>query len=121
MGGEKREWTRKSFSSDSKILIAYFSHTGNTELMAEEIQAQIGGDLFEIQRAEDYNDLYTEAEEEINNGERPALANMPENVEQCNMTQDEENSDNQINEVISGEFKLFDKIILSAWAKWQFI
>ena len=46
---------------------------------------------------------------------------MPENVEQCNMTQDEENSDNQINEVISGEFKLFDKIILSAWAKWQFI
>ena len=50
--------------------------------MAEEIQAQIGGDLFEIQRAEDYNDLYTEAKEEINNGERPALANMPENVEQ---------------------------------------
>ena len=85
--------------------------------MAEEIQEQIGGDLFEIQRAEDYNDLYTEAEEEINNGERPALANMPENVEQCNMTQDEENSDNQINEVIGGEFKLFDKIILSAWAK----
>ncbi len=31
--------------------------------------------------------------------------------------QRKENSDNQINEVISGEFKLFDKVILSAWAK----
>lgn len=27
----------------------------------------------------------------------------------------DENSDNQINKVISGEFKLFDKFILGAW------
>ena len=38
-------------------------------------------------------------------------------VEYEYFVQREENSDNQINEVISGEFKLFDKIILSAWAK----
>ena len=42
-------------------------------------------------------------------------------VEYEYFVQREENSDNQINEVISGEFKLFDKIILSAWAKWQLI
>lgn len=38
-------------------------------------------------------------------------------VEYEYFVQREENSNNQINEVISGEFKLFDKIILSAWAK----
>jgi len=30
-------------------------------------------------------------------------------------TERKENSDNQINKVISGEFKLFDKFLLSAW------
>ena len=38
-------------------------------------------------------------------------------VEYEYFVQREENNNNQINEVISGEFKLFDKIILSAWAK----
>lgn len=33
---------------NSKILIAYFSLSGNTRLIAQDIQKMIGGDLFEI-------------------------------------------------------------------------
>lgn len=32
--------------SDKKILIAYFSHSGNTKAAAEKIQKITGGDLF---------------------------------------------------------------------------
>ena len=64
------------------ILIAYYSYSGNTETMAQEIQNQVGGDLFIIERKEEYNDLYTEAEEEINDNERPKLSNTVENITQ---------------------------------------
>lgn len=69
-------------SQNGNILIAYYSHTGNTEEFANAIQKEVGGTLFEIQRANDYSDLYTEAEEEINNNVKPELAFMPDNVEQ---------------------------------------
>ena len=69
-------------SNSSNILVAYYSYTGNTEEFANIIAEETGGTLFEIQRANDYSDLYTEAEEEINNNEKPELASMPDNVEQ---------------------------------------
>ena len=68
-------------NNDSNILIAYYSYTGNTEAMAKEIQNQVGGDLFQIERAKEYDDLYTEAKEEIDNNQRPELANNGENIE----------------------------------------
>ena len=72
-------------SNEKSILIAYFSQTGNTEMMAEEIQSQIGGDLFKIETAEDYPSSYTEltqvAQAEIENGERPELKQTVENIE----------------------------------------
>ena len=37
--------------SDKKILIAYYSHSGNTKEAAEKIQSLTGGDLFEIKPA----------------------------------------------------------------------
>ena len=36
------------------VLVAYFSHTGNTEAVAEQIADLTGGTLAEIQRAEEY-------------------------------------------------------------------
>ena len=46
-------------------LIAYFSWSGNTEQMAQTIQAETGGDLFKIEPAvpytEDYNTLLAPA------------------------------------------------------------
>ena len=47
------------------VLIAYFSHTGNTEEAAMQIADLTGGTLAEIQRAEEYDDLQEEAEAEI--------------------------------------------------------
>ena len=56
-----------------KILVAYFSHTGNTEEVAQIIADYTGGDLAEIQRAEEYGDLEEEAEAEILNGVQPEI------------------------------------------------
>jgi flavodoxin len=33
---------------NSQILVAYFSHSGNTLVVAEEISKMVGADLFEI-------------------------------------------------------------------------
>ena len=64
--------------SERNILIAYFSHTGNTETIANFIQQEIGGDLFEITTVEpypeDYDTLLGIAEEEQNADARPVLA-----------------------------------------------
>lgn len=43
-----------------KILIAYFSWTGNTEHIAKLIQSEIGGDMFKIETAVPYPDDYNE-------------------------------------------------------------
>lgn len=68
-------------TSNMNILVAYYSYSGNTEGMAEEIANQVDGDLFKIERASEYSDLYTEAEEEINNGDRPELADTVDNMD----------------------------------------
>lgn len=58
-------------------LIAYFSWSGNTEAVAQEIQDQTGADLFEIVPAEPYTEDYDElldiAQEEQSNDARPAI------------------------------------------------
>ena len=70
----------------SNSLIVYFSWSGNTESVANEIQAQTGGDIFEIVPAEPYTDDYDAlldlAQEEQVNGARPAIAETVENFEQ---------------------------------------
>lgn len=43
-----------------KILIAYFSWSGNTEHIAKLIQSEIGGDMFKIETAVPYPDDYNE-------------------------------------------------------------
>ncbi len=42
----------------SKILIAYFSHSGNTLIVAEELRVLTGGNLFEIKTAKPYPQDY---------------------------------------------------------------
>ena len=60
------------------ILIAYFSHTGNTENMANLIHENIGGDLFEIVTVdpypEDYDTCVAQAKREKADSYRPALS-----------------------------------------------
>ena len=64
-------------------LIAYFSWSGNTEQLAQMIQAETGGRLFEIAPAtpytEDYNTLLDVAQQEQADNARPELAGQVEN------------------------------------------
>ena len=65
-----------------KVLVAYFSHSGNTREVARQIGEATGGDLFEI-RAEkeyprDYKECTLEAQKELRAGARPKLAEIPD-------------------------------------------
>jgi len=59
------------------ILIAYYSWHGNTRKIAELIERETGGTLFEIKPVEpyttDYQAVVAQAKEEIQAGFRPAL------------------------------------------------
>lgn len=63
--------------AESKILIAYYSWSGNTKEAAEAIQKETGGELFEIQTVQTYPEEYRatteQAKKEINEGYRPEL------------------------------------------------
>lgn len=70
-------------------LIAYFSWSGNTEAMAQMIQAETGGELFAIAPAtpytEDYNTLLDVAQQEQAEDARPELAAQVENWDSCDV------------------------------------
>ena len=71
-------------SSESSVLIAYFSWGGNTRGIAEEIQRQTGFDLFEIQcetpYSDDYETVLDQAQEDQSIQARPALADHVEHM-----------------------------------------
>lgn len=60
------------------VLIVYFSKTGNTRTIAEQIHSQVGGDLFPVRTHKPYPADYREttriARVELDNNERPQLA-----------------------------------------------
>lgn len=63
--------------SDKKVLIAYFSLSGNTKSVAEKIKSVTDGDLFEISPVKpypsDYNTVVNLAKTEKQNDVRPEL------------------------------------------------
>lgn len=71
---------------EENILIAYFSQTGNTEKLAEDIHNTVGGDMFEITTVtpypDDYNTLVDQARQEQDEDFRPELATHIDNIEQ---------------------------------------
>ncbi len=60
-----------------RVLIAYYSYSGNTKAVAEKIQNLTGGDMFEIKPAKDYpanyNDVVALAQQEKAKDVRPEL------------------------------------------------
>ena len=81
--------------SDSRILVAYFSHPGenydvgnvaegSTEIVARIIAEKTGADLFEIRKTAEYPESYDEttkvAQEEVESHARPALAEDIEDI-----------------------------------------
>lgn len=69
-----------------KVLVAYFSWSGNTQAIAERISELTGGTLYRIEAAEPYPSDYTEctevALEERDSDARPAIASEVENMEE---------------------------------------
>lgn len=72
--------TAETDENDGSVLIAYFSYTGNTGEVAQMIAEYTGGDLAEIQRAEEYGDLQEEAEAEILDGVHPEITVSVDNI-----------------------------------------
>jgi flavodoxin len=69
-----------------KVLVAYFSWSGNAKALAGQIAEATGGDLFEIKTATAYPDTYNEcievAKQEQNRNARPALSGSVTNMAQ---------------------------------------
>lgn len=67
-----------------KVLTVYFSHSGNTRKIAEQIQAKVGGDVFELQTVDpyprDYNACVNQAKQEIADGHKPTLKSKLPNI-----------------------------------------
>ena len=69
-----------------KALVVYFSHTGNTENVANFIHDAVGGDIVKLETEEPYTDNYDElldiAQEEKNENARPALSTKIDNIDE---------------------------------------
>ena len=72
--------TEVDMASNKNILIAYFSYSGNTKTVAEAIQKEVGGDLFEIKTEgeypKEYRQMTLQAQREIRENYRPKLTSM---------------------------------------------
>jgi flavodoxin len=72
-------------AEENNILVAYFSHTGNTRVIANQIHENVGGDIFEIVTVDpypdDYNACVDKAKQEQDDNSRPELATKVENMD----------------------------------------
>jgi flavodoxin len=70
-------------------LSAYFSHSGNTRVIAHQIHENIGGDIFEIVSVDpypsDYDEVVEQARKELNKEYRPRLKTKVENMDSYNV------------------------------------
>ncbi len=71
--------------NSNKTLTIYYSHSGNTRKIANEIHRVVGGDIVEIEPLEsypgDYNTLVEQAKRELHSGYRPKLKVRLDSVE----------------------------------------
>lgn len=76
-------------NAPKKILVAYYSYSGNTEAVAKQIARATGGTLFEITTPhtypEAYNAMTTQAKKEIQDGFKPELSSKVEDIAQYDM------------------------------------
>ena len=71
---------------NKKILVAYYSYSGNTKEVAEAIHQKVGGDIFEIKTEgtypEEYRPMTEQAKKEIQDGFRPKLTTSVADISQ---------------------------------------
>jgi flavodoxin len=67
-----------------KVLVTYFTHSGNTKTVAEKVCEQLNAELFEVKTVEiypvKYNLVVDQAKREITNNYRPELLSTKENL-----------------------------------------
>lgn len=75
--------------AESKILVAYFSNTGNTEGIANNIATAMNADIYRIEALQpytsadlDYNTDCRANREQKDDSARPEIANLPENIDE---------------------------------------
>lgn len=72
--------------NNRKMLVAYFSQSGNTEEVANQIKKMSGADIFQIIPAKPYPNEYQaivdQAKKEINEGYQPVLKTQPDDLKQ---------------------------------------
>lgn len=82
----KRKLQCKVKVSGKKVLIAYFSRTGNNRKIAKYIQKSIGGDLVQIKTKDpypsSYNQCVSRAEKELEDDIRPEITTRVKNFAQ---------------------------------------
>lgn len=70
----------------NKVLVSYFSYSGNTKKVAQQIQNLTSGDIFKLDPINDYPTSYQKvleiAKKEIRSGEKPELKDMLYSLEQ---------------------------------------
>jgi flavodoxin len=68
----------------AKVLVVYYSRSGNTREIANQIHERVGGDIVEIQTVEPYPEDYSavtkQAQQELNSGFKPPLKTKVENI-----------------------------------------
>jgi flavodoxin len=71
---------------NSKVLVAYYSYSGNTATVAKVIADLTGGNLFEIKAEgtypDDYSSMTKQAKKEIESGFRPKLTTKLDDISQ---------------------------------------
>lgn len=76
----------QSAAAPKKILVAYFSHSGNTRAVAYDICKKTDGEFFEIQTVKpyptDYNTVVDQAKRELKADFRPELKSRLKNIKQ---------------------------------------
>lgn len=69
-----------------KVLVAYYSWSGNTKNVAEQIHREVGGDIVAVEPEKAYPKDYQEcvdiAKKEANDNARPAVATKVDNMDQ---------------------------------------
>lgn len=74
-----------SSGGNKKVLIVYYSRTGNTRTMARQIQEATGGDIVELETVQpypaDYNATVEQAKKELNSNFKPSLKVTADNIE----------------------------------------
>jgi len=72
-------------SEKRAILVAYFSHSSNTRVTANQIREKVGGNIFEIVAVDkyptDYDEVVEQAKKELNLQYRPKLKTKVESMQ----------------------------------------